>query len=77
MKSLDDELPSQQQKEYETVADTIRGHVSRLANESLKPDELKWLIDAASAAFAFDLMARSFDSRLETILGNHWGNCEH
>lgn len=74
----DNDLPSKPQQEWTEVADTLRGHIARLANEPMRPDELKWLLDAATISFAFDLQARSFDSRLDTILGNHFGgNCEH
>lgn len=71
---LDDQLPSQPQKEWEVIADTLRGHVDRLAKIDLKPDEVKFVIDAAHAAFQFDLVVRSFDSRVDTITD---GNCEH
>lgn len=75
---LDDSLPSKAQQEWEVVADTLRGHVARMANLDLVPADVMFVINAAAAAYLFDLQARSFDSRLDTILGNQYGgNCEH
>jgi len=73
----DDTLASQAQQEWEAVADLLRGHTTRLATmPDLKPEEVVYVLNVATAAMVFDLNARTFDSRLASM-GSNWGTCEH
>ena len=72
---LDDRLPTTAQNEWVNVADLLRGHIDKLAKQHLKPEELKWLIDSATSARNFDLLARCFDNDIDKRESRY--GCDH
>lgn len=58
---LDDRLGSPAQQEWQAVADLLRGHITRLAQQELGPQDLAQLASAAVNAITINHAAESYD----------------